>query len=81
MGSSERQRAIRAMRGPMRSPGRPPGWRREHRQRFWAAIAGGASSEEAAVVAGVASAIGTRRFREGGGMPTVSPAPLSGRYL
>jgi IS30 family transposase len=81
MGSSKLQRAIRAMRGPLRSPGRPPGWRREHRQRFWAAIAGGASSEEAAVVAGVASAVGTRWFREGGGMPTVSPAPLSGRYL
>lgn len=33
------------------------------------------------MVAGVASAIGTRWFREGGGMPTVSPVPLSGRYL
>jgi hypothetical protein len=41
MGVRERQQAIRAMRGPMRSPGRPPGWRREHRQRFWEAIAGG----------------------------------------
>jgi transposase, IS30 family len=81
MGSSKRQRSIRAMRGPMRSPGRPPGWRREHRQRFWEAIARGVSSEEAAAVAGVASAVGTRWFREGGGMPTVSPAPLSGRYL
>jgi IS30 family transposase len=81
MGSSERQRAIRAMRGPMRSPGRPPGWRREHRQRFWAAIRRGMSSEQAAAVAGVASAVGTRWFREGGGMPTVSRAPLSGRYL
>jgi IS30 family transposase len=80
-GTRERQRAIRAMRGPMRLPGRPPGWRREHRQRFWEAIAGGASSEDAAVLAGVASAVGTRWFREGGGMPTVSPAPLSGRYL
>ena len=81
MGSTKRQRAIRAMRGPMRSPGRPPGWRREHRRRFWKAIGGGLSSEDAAAVAGVASAVGTRWFREGGGMPTVSPAPLSGRYL
>jgi IS30 family transposase len=81
MGASKQQRAIRAMRGPMRSPGRPPGWRREHRQRFWEAIARGVSSEEAAAVAGVASAVGTRWFREGGGMPTISPAPLSGRYL
>lgn len=68
-------------RPPMRSPGRPPGWRREHQQRFWEAIARGLSSEEAAAVAGVASAVGTRWFREGGGMRTVSAAPLSGRYL
>jgi IS30 family transposase len=81
MGSSKQQLAIRAMRGPMRSPGRPPGWRREHRQRFWKAIGDGLSSEDAAALAGVASAVGTRWFREGGGMPTISPAPLSGRYL
>jgi IS30 family transposase len=55
--------------------------RRVHRQRFWEAIAGGLSSEESAVVAGVSPAVGTRWFREGGGMPTVSPAPLSGRFL
>jgi IS30 family transposase len=65
----------------MRSPGRPPVARREHRQRFWEAIARGLSSDDAAAVAGVASAIGTRWFREGGGMPSVSSAPLSGRYL
>jgi len=65
----------------MRSPGRPPGWRREHRQGFWKAIAQGVSSEEAAAVVGLASAVGTRWFREGGGMRTVSPAPLSGRHL
>jgi IS30 family transposase len=65
----------------MRSPGRPPGWRREHRQRFWEAIASGLSSEEAAAVAGLSFPVGTRWFREGGGMPTVSLAPLSGRYL
>jgi IS30 family transposase len=81
VGVGRQQQAIRAMRGPMRSPGRPPGWRREHRQRFWRAIADGLSSEDAAAVAGVASAVGTRWFREGGGMPTVSSAPLSGRYL
>ena len=77
MGSGRR----RALRPPMRSPGRPPGWRREHQQRFWEAIVCGLSSEEAAAVAGLSSAVGTRWFREGGGMRTVSPAPLSGRYL
>src|SRR5437762_3631124 len=68
-------------RPAMRSPGRPPGWRREHRQRFWAAIARGATSEAAGVQAGVSPAVGVRWFREGGGMPSVTQAPLSGRYL
>jgi len=81
MGASGRRRADRALRAPMRSPGRPPVARREHRQQFWEAIAGGLSSEESAVAAGVSPAVGTRWFREGGGMPTVSPAPLSGRFL
>src|SRR5215218_10203138 len=81
MGASGRRRADRALRAPMRSPGRPPVARREHRQRFWEAIAGGSSSEGAAVAAGVSPAVGTRWFREGGGMPTVSPARLSGRFL
>ena len=65
----------------MRSPGRPPGWRREHRQGFWVAIAGGATSEDAAAAVGLSSAVGTRWFREGGGMRTVSRCLLSGRYL
>jgi IS30 family transposase len=65
----------------MRSPGRPSAARREHRQRFWAAIADGFSSQQAGVVAGVSPAIGVRWFRDGGGMPSVSRVPLSGRYL
>ena len=65
----------------MRSPGRPPGWRREHRVRFWERIARGAMSEAAGVEAGVSPAVGVRWFREGGGMPSVTRASLSGRYL
>ena len=65
----------------MRSPGRPPVARREHRQRFWAAIARGLPSEEAGVLAGVSPAVGSRWFREAGGMRTVTLTPLSGRYL
>ena len=64
-----------------RSPGRPPAGRREHRVRFWEAIARGATSEAAGVEAGVSPAVGVRWFREGGGMPSVTQAPLSGRYL
>jgi IS30 family transposase len=65
----------------MRSPGRPPVAQREHRQRFWEAIARGLSSEDAAVSCGVSPAVGGRWFRQGGGMPSTSLAPLSGRYL
>ena len=68
-------------RPPMRSPGRPPVSRREHRQRFWAAIRRGLTSEDAAVEAGVSQPVGTRWFREAGGMPPITRAPLSGRYL
>ena len=65
----------------MRSPGRPPGWRREHQERFWEGIAGGLSSEDAGVAAGVSPAVGSRWFRENGGMAPFSFVPVSGRYL
>ena len=48
MGVRKRQRAVRAMRGQMWSPGRPSTARREDRVRFWEAIARGVSSEDAA---------------------------------
>ncbi|MEV0699967.1 IS30 family transposase [Saccharopolyspora sp. NPDC050389] len=68
-------------RPPMRSPGRPPVARREDQQRFWAAIADGLSSEEAGIAAGVSPAVGSRWFRESGGMRPVDHTPPSGRYL
>src|SRR5215210_3925463 len=78
----EKRRASgRAGRPAMRSPGRPPVGRQEHRQRFWAAIARGVPSDAAGVEAGVSAVVGVRWFREGGGMPTVSLAAPSGRYL
>ena len=39
------------------------------------------SSEDAAVEAGVSQPVGTRWFREAGGMPSITQAPLSGRFL
>jgi IS30 family transposase len=64
------------------SPGRPPAGRREHRVRFWAAIARGLSSVEAAADAVVSAVVGVRWFREGGGMrPSAIRSSLSGRYL
>ena len=77
----ERQEAIRAMRGRMRSPGRPSNARREDRVGFWEAIAGGVSSEDAAAGAGVSPAVGSRWFRQAGGMPPISLGSVSGRYL
>lgn len=81
MGTPRLRRSARAGRAPMRSPGRPTAGRREHRQRFWQAIGDGLSSEDAALAAGVSQPVGTRWFRESGGMPTFNLAPLSGRFL
>jgi helix-turn-helix protein len=81
MGARKCRAADRAGRPAMRSPGRPPVGRREHRQRFWVAIARGLPSEDAGVAAGVSPAVGSCWFCEGGGMPTLSRAQLSGRYL
>src|SRR5919199_2180971 len=81
MPQRRRRAADRALRARMHSPGRPSVARREDRQLFWAAIAKGLTSEDAGIAAGVSPAVGTRWFRESGGMPTVSQAPLSGRYL
>src|SRR5215208_7337689 len=84
MGTRKR-RSDRAGRGVLWSPGRPGVARREDRRRFWAAIAAGLASEEAARRAGVSPAVGTRWFREAGGMPPAALAPsskpLCGRYL
>ena len=82
---TRRRRSDRSGRGVSRSPGRPGVARREDRRRFWAAVAAGQSSEDAALCAGVSPAVGARWFREAGGMPpaTLAPAakPPSGRYL
>jgi IS30 family transposase len=82
---TRRRRSDRAGRGVLRSPGRPSVARREDRLRFWAAIAAGVASEDAAVHAGASPAVGVRWFREAGGMPpsqlSRSSRPPSGRYL
>jgi IS30 family transposase len=80
-----KRRSDRSGRAPLFSPGRPPVAGRDERRRFWAAIAAGMASEDAAVEAGVPQAVGTRWFRKAGGMPPAmfgrSAKPLSGRYL
>ena len=80
-----KRRSDRSGRVRLFSPGRPPVAGREERRRFWAAIAAGTASEDAAVGVGVPQAVGTRWFRKAGGMPPsmfgLSAKPLSGRYL
>jgi hypothetical protein len=80
MGTARHRRSARAGCAPMRSPGRPTAGRREHRQRFWEGIRRGLSSEDAALAAGVSQPVGGRWFRESGGMPPFSLAPLPGAF-
>jgi hypothetical protein len=67
-------------RPAMRSPGRPP-VRRDIERMFWAKIAEGMTSEDAAIACGVSGPVGSRWFRERGGMPSIDLGPSSGRYL
>ena len=80
-----KRRSDRSGRKPLPSPGRPPVAGREERRLFWAAIAAGMSSEDAAASAGVPQAVGARWFRKAGGMAPAmfmaSAEPLSGRHL
>src|SRR4249919_861853 len=80
-----KRRSDRSARAPLRSPGRPPVAGRNELRRFWAAIASGLSSEDAATTANVPQAVGARWFRKAGGMPPAmfgpSAKPQSGRYL
>jgi transposase, IS30 family len=64
----------------MRSPGRPP-VRRDIERAFWLKVAEGLTSEDAAVACGVSGPVGSRWFRERGGMPSIELGPSSGRYL
>ena len=82
---ARKRRSDRALRAKFHSPGRPGVARREDRRRFWALIAEGHSSEDAAIGVGVSWPVGSRWFREAGGMPPSTlgrpSKPLSERYL
>lgn len=64
----------------MRSPGRPDPSRVVQRQ-FWRLIATGVTTVEASLAVGVSWPVGARWFRHAGGMPPISLAEPSGRYL
>lgn len=81
----KKRRSDRCTRSRLRSPGRPPVANRHERELFWEYVATGMSSEAAAVKAGASQPVGSRWFREAGGMPPAEfrrgAKPLSGRYL
>ena len=74
------QQADRALRPAMRSPGRPIPARHVERE-FWRVIGRGKSTEDAAREIGVSVPVASRWFRHAGGMPPLSLAEPSGRYL
>lgn len=81
-GIGRRQRdADRAVRPAMGSEGRPGVNQRGVQREFWRRIAAGMESEAAATAVGVSTPVGTRWFRDGGGMPPISLTAPSGRYL
>ncbi|MET8989360.1 IS30 family transposase [Nonomuraea wenchangensis] len=81
MGLGNKQRAVRLYRGQIPSPGRPTVAWRQDRVRFWQAIVRGLTSEDSAAEIGVSPAVGTRWFRQAGGVnPGLAPS-VSGRYL
>ena len=74
------QQADRALRPAMRSPGRPMPARHVERE-FWRLIVSGKSTEDAALEVGVSTPVASRWFRHAGGMPPLSLAEPTGRYL
>src|SRR3954447_26045262 len=74
------QNADRALRPAMRSPGRPMPARHVERA-FWRLIAQGKRTEQAALEIGVSTPVASRWFRHAGGMPPLSLAEPTGRYL
>ena len=85
MSAGKRRRSDRSGRKKLGSPGRPSAARTRELRLFWAAIAAGKSSEDSAREAGLSQAVGSRWFREAGGMPPSHLAPWSkepsGRFL
>jgi IS30 family transposase len=79
-GARRQWAADRAMRAPMRSPGRPEPSRAVQRE-FWRLIASGITTVQAAEAVGVSAPVGIRWFRHAGGMTPLSLDEPTGRYL
>ena len=78
---TERQKQVQLYRGQIPSPGAPTVAWREDRAKFWAAIAEGAKTADACVVAGVSSPVGYRWFRAAGGVNPRLIGEVSSRRL
>ena len=72
--------ADRALRPPLRSPGRPEPSRAVQRE-FWRLIASGVTTAQASESVGVSWPVGSRWFRHAGGMPPIILGEPTGRYL
>lgn len=81
MGKPIHGRCRRGIRPALGSIGHPGAGLKGESQQFWKAIALGMSTDDAAISAGVSTAVGARWFRHGGGMPNVSLEAPSERYL
>jgi IS30 family transposase len=79
-GARRQWAADRAMRAPMRSPGRPEPSRKVQRD-FWRLIASGLTTVQATEGIGVSAPVGIRWFRHAGGIPPLSLDEPTGRYL
>ena len=79
-GARRQWAADRAMRAPMRSPGRPEPSRAVQRE-FWRLIAAGITTVQAAEGVGVSAPVGIRWFRHAGGVAPLSLDEPTGRYL
>lgn len=79
-GARRQWAADRALRAPMRSPGRPEPSRAVQRE-FWRLIASGITTVQAARRVGVSEPVGVRWFRHAGGMTPLSLSEPTGRYL
>lgn len=81
MGLAKHGRCRRGIRPYLGSVGRPNASLNGEYEQFWAAIAQGESTDDAAVACGVSTAVGARWFRHGGGMYKSVTSNSSDRYL
>ena len=83
--TNRKRASAQSTRTKLSLPGRPRAALRSQQVKFWELIKQGVSSGEAGVQSGASAPVGSRWFREAGGMPPSkfanSVTPLSGRYL